>query len=86
MELLEPLLNLKSNPAKEPLEPGVRTDIGDIEHSDADLCGDVLGDDDDDDANAVLSRRRDCLGWRILAGMLACDDSRPGVNVLGGGI
>lgn len=57
--LFEWLSNPKLNAAKELPEPGVRTETGEAEQSDADRGGDVLA---DGDVNAVLRRRSDFLG------------------------
>jgi len=55
-------------PVKEPLDPIVRADSGEVEHSDADLWGAEVV--EDDDVKAVRSRRRDFLGWRMLGAMI----------------
>lgn len=55
-----------ANPKLKPdNELGVRADKGDVEHSEADRGGDEV-----DDVSAVLRRRRDFLGWRMLAAMI----------------
>lgn len=66
-ELLESSLKPKLKPVNEPWDPGVRSESGEVEQSDADRGGEEVA---DDEVNAVLSLLSDFLGWRMLAAMV----------------